>query len=68
MQTITLTSQEIQCEGCAESVTRALQKVAGVKQVQVDVPAKKITVEIEEPANEETIKTTLDDAGFPPDA
>ena len=62
----TVTAPDISCDGCANSIKRALGKVPGVSGVQVDVPTKKVTVEHDgTQVPRETIIAALDRAGFP---
>ena len=50
------------CEGCAKSVTRAIQAAAPQARVQVDL--EKNTVTVEECADEAVIAQAVADAGF----
>ena len=43
---IQLQVEELHCEMCAQTVREALQKVAGVNKVKVNLSQKRITVEI----------------------
>lgn len=64
MNAIKLKSEDIHCQACAASVTRALTAVAGVANVSVDVDNQTVVVHFDEPATEESIRTAMDDAGF----
>ncbi|ATG97242.1 heavy-metal-associated domain-containing protein [Mesoplasma lactucae] len=44
MQTIKLNSKSISCEGCRKTITKTLERMIGVKDVQVDLNTKDITV------------------------
>ena len=61
----TLHAPDIQCDGCANSIKRALGRIAGIESVEVDVPAKNVTVKYEAPADLAGIESALDRAGFP---
>jgi uncharacterized membrane protein YraQ (UPF0718 family)/copper chaperone CopZ len=50
------------CKNCARKVTEAVNKVAGVKEVEVNV--KKGTVKVEGPARADEIKKAIEDAGY----
>ncbi len=50
------------CEGCAKSVTRAIQAAAPQARVQVDL--EKNTVTVEDCADEALIAQAVGDAGF----
>ena len=64
--TTNFTAPDIECEGCANAIKKAVGKVSGVTAVEVDVPAKQVTVRHTDPAIRETITQALDRAGFPP--
>src|SRR5687767_8648098 len=55
----------ITCEGCANTIRRALGELPGVSQVEVDVPAKSIQVRHEPPADRDALTGTLDRIGYP---
>ena len=63
-KTTTVTAPEIVCGGCANSIKKALEKVGGVSDVQVDVASKKVTVKHGENVSRETITDALDRAGY----
>jgi len=60
---------DIVCEGCAGSIQRALGRIAGVDTVEVDVPARRVTVAFD-PAQTSSAKLqeALERAGFPASA
>ena len=66
MQTTTLTAEGIVCGGCANSVKKALGTLAGVTEVRVDVPEKRVTVTHDEQVTRPAIVDTLIKAGFQP--
>ncbi|MBI2466441.1 MAG: heavy-metal-associated domain-containing protein [Candidatus Rokubacteria bacterium] len=57
---------KIHCEGCAETITKALGAVAGVAATRVAIPEKEVRVEFD-PAqvDEGRVRRALADAGFP---
>lgn len=55
--------ENIKCEGCVASVKDGLKKLEGVKSVKVDKNTK--SVEVEGDVEEEKIKSTLADLGYP---
>lgn len=59
-----VTAPEIVCGGCAVSIKKALENVAGVSEVEVDITSKKVTVNHNENVSRETIANALDRAGF----
>lgn len=61
----TLHAPDIECDGCANSIKRALGRIEGVHSVDVDVPAKNVSINYEAPADSNAIVTALDRAGFP---
>lgn len=64
-KTTVLTAPDITCNGCANSIKKALGNVEGVSQIAVDVNTKKVTVEHDDNASREKIVAALDKAGFP---
>ena len=61
----TFNAPDIECDGCANSIKRALGRVAGIQTVEVDVPARNVTVSYEAPADTEAVRSALESAGFP---
>lgn len=61
----TISVPTIRCGGCAESISTALNQIDGVKAVDVDVPAKAVTVEHAPHIARESLEMALDKAGFP---
>jgi copper chaperone len=55
--------QEMTCGGCAASVTRAVQRLDAAAKVDVDLAAKKVTVQSSRPLDE--VRSAIADAGFP---
>ena len=64
MQT-TFKAPDIECDGCANSIRRALGNVQGVSEVAVDVDAKTVQVTHEGSATTQVVADALDRAGFP---
>lgn len=66
METITLTAPDIECDGCANAIKKAVGALPGVSDVAVDVEAKTVTVTHDEKtAPAETVAAALVRAGFP---
>jgi copper chaperone CopZ len=58
---------DIECDGCAASIRKALGNSAGVEAVAVDVDHKRVTVDYDaSKTNDVTIAELLDEIGFPP--
>ncbi len=55
---------EIMCDGCANSIKKALTRVAGVTEVTVDVSAKTVYVKHTAEVDDAAIRGALDKAGF----
>lgn len=56
---------DISCEGCANAIQRALNRLDGVERVQVDVPSQDVIVEYRESkVSREQILTQLSNAGY----
>lgn len=62
--TTTITAPDITCNGCANSIKKALNNLEGISQVEVDVKTKQVTVKHDEKASPDEIAATLDKAGF----
>lgn len=58
---------DIECDGCAGSIRKALGASTGVENVSVDVSHKRVTVEFD-PAqtSDVALAELLDEIGFPP--
>ncbi len=52
------------CGGCAKSVTKAIHSVDPQAKVDIDLPQKRVTVTSD--ADETAIAAVLEDVGFPP--
>ena len=50
MTTKTLSVPDISCEHCERAIKGALEPLAGVQSVRVDIPSKKVTVQYDESA------------------
>ncbi len=65
MSEVTLDVPDIVCDACAGAIRRALGQVDGVGAVQVDVAAKRVSVEFDPiQADEGAIRTGIERAGF----
>ncbi len=64
----TFKAPDIECAGCAASISKALSGTSGVNGVTVDVRTKAVTVSFdEEKTSAEALKYALTDIGFPPE-
>lgn len=61
----TFTAPDIECDGCANAITKALGRIEGVTQTIVDIPTKKVTVSHDETVTRQALEAALDRAGFP---
>jgi copper chaperone CopZ len=60
------TAPDIECDGCAASIRKALAAEPGVQTVDVDVAMKRVAVEYDPAGTDEwKIAAKLDDIGFP---
>ncbi|MBI4013926.1 MAG: heavy-metal-associated domain-containing protein [Candidatus Rokubacteria bacterium] len=58
---------KIKCEGCADTITKALNGLPGVTTARVTIPAKEVRVEFDPGRLDEgRVRQTLIEAGFPP--
>jgi copper chaperone len=61
----TLKAPDIVCGGCAGSIKNALGKIEGIKQIEVDVDTKNVSIEHDDNVSREKLEAILDDIGFP---
>jgi copper chaperone len=66
MATTVLNVPDISCEHCERAITGALEPVAGVESVKVDIPAKQVQVAYD-PAqvNVDRMKDILEEEDYP---
>lgn len=61
----TLNVEGMSCSHCENSVKKAVGALNGVKGVEVDLNAKKVTIEFDpEKVNVKAIKDTIEDQGY----
>ena len=65
METKKVSIPNITCGHCVMSIQRELSEIDGVSKVEGDSAAKEITIEWEEPASLEKIKSTLEEINYP---
>lgn len=61
----TLTASGIVCQGCATAAKAAVGKLPGVRNAEVDVAAKTVTVTHDEWTDRAALAEALTEAGFP---
>lgn len=52
------------CMNCVKHATKALQSVAGVSEVKVELEAKKATVTTAENVTDEALKSAIEEEGY----
>jgi len=66
MALVTLKVPDIDCEHCEHAITEALTPVAGVRRVQVDIPAKQVWLDYDESAlTLDRVKEILKEEDYP---
>ncbi len=55
---------EVHCEHCVAAINRELGAIDGVRDIEVDLKAKTVTVEVPEKVSDERIAEGLYEAGF----
>lgn len=65
MEKIKLSVPNISCGHCIMAIKRELGEIAGVSKVEGDPQKKEITVEWNQPATLEKIKSTLKEINYP---
>lgn len=64
METTTVISPDIECEGCANAIKKALGSIPGITVVNVDIAEKKISIQHEPQVTLSALTSALDKAGF----
>jgi copper chaperone len=66
MKQVILNVPDISCEHCERAITGALSPVAGIRTVQVDIPAKQVHVQYDELAvGVDQMKEILQEEDYP---
>lgn len=65
MTTVTYSVPNISCGHCVHTIQTEVSDLAGIKSVKADAETKKVVIEFEAPANEESIKTLLKEINYP---
>ena len=66
LERMTVVAPDISCQHCVSTVTREVGALAGVAEVQVDLPTKRVTVTFDPTRmTREQIEATLAEAGYP---
>ncbi len=68
MKTITYYVPAISCGHCVHTIESELSDLAGVVKVDAEMDTKKVTVQFDDPANEEKIKQLLAEINYPVEA
>jgi copper chaperone len=66
MSTRTVTIPAISCGHCVATIKRRLGEVAGVQEVDCNLPAKSCTIQWQPPASWESIAALLTEIGYTP--
>ncbi len=64
MATATYTVSGMTCGHCAQSVTEEVSEVAGVTDVNVDLPTGKVTVTSDAPVSDDQVRAAVTEAGY----
>jgi copper chaperone len=59
-----ITVKGMSCGHCAAAVTKALEELPGVSQVQVDLSSGRVTFENAEPVSQEELAQVIKGAGY----
>ncbi len=66
MATVKLAVPDISCEHCERTITQVLGEQPGVEQVQVNIPAKQVTLSFNETQIDlQKVKELLTEEGYP---
>src|SRR5262249_40407660 len=61
----TFKAPNIVCDGCAETIKKAVGSVAGVSDVRVEVPSKTVVVTHDGQTQREQLRGAMAEAGYP---
>ncbi|GAB4063913.1 heavy-metal-associated domain-containing protein [Angustibacter speluncae] len=64
MSTATYTVTGMTCGHCVASVTEEVSEVAGVTDVQVDLPTGAVTVTSDQPVDDAAVRAAVAEAGY----
>lgn len=64
METTTLSIPSITCGHCVRTITKALEPLAGIQSVSVDLPARSVTLSYDQSADLEAALAVLDSRGY----
>lgn len=65
METKTIMVEGMSCQHCVNTIKKAVGELKGVGKVEVDLQAKKVTVELDSTTiTLETVKATIEDQGY----
>lgn len=65
MTTVTYSVPNISCGHCVHTIQTEVSDLAGIKSVKADVETKKVEIEFDAPASEESIKSLLKEINYP---
>ena len=65
MNETTATAPDIHCHHCANAIRNEVLEIAGVHEVDVDVPGRRVSVRYEPPATWDIIASHLAEIGYP---
>jgi copper chaperone CopZ len=66
MESKTFEAPAIHCGHCTKAIEMELAELAGVTAVRADLDSKMVTVSWDMPASWDTIKSVLNEIGYPP--
>ncbi len=65
METKTIMVEGMSCQHCVNTIKKALRELEGVGKVEIDLQAKKVTVELDPKIiTLETVKETIEEQGY----
>jgi len=67
MTTITYKIPNISCNHCVHTIKMEVGEIEGVKSVDANAATKMVTIEFEQPADEEKIRQVLVEINYPPE-
>ncbi len=65
MTTVTYSVPNISCGHCVHTIKMEVSEIPGVKSVEGEVEARKVTITFEPPATEEQIKALMAEINYP---
>ncbi len=65
MSIVTLSVPDISCASCAAHIRKAVARIPGVQERQIDLAKRQVRLEMEDPSALSTVQQALAEEGYP---